>query len=34
MSAHGYELSTHGDVNTSYINSARDVKMAMNIPAM
>ena len=34
MSAHGYELSSHGDVITSYVNSARDVKMAMNIPAM
>ena len=34
MSAHGYELSTHGDANTSYENSARDVKMAMKILAM
>ena len=34
MSAYGYELSKHGDANTSYVNTAGDIKMAMIIPAM
>ena len=34
MSAHGYELSKDGDANTSYVNTAGDVKMAMIVPAM